>query len=171
MSQVKGAELIEIKLRGPSAEMANKLIQGAIANLQKVHSEMMEVSIEKNQKQLNMLISDIQKTSAAVALLNQRLLASHNWSDFDATLAATILNSKSNELREMNQRKFVLEEQLSPSRTYTTRVVDEVYVSDEPVSPRKLLIIGLAMLLGLFAAVVVAFGHNALTSKSVNNVA
>ena len=165
VNQVKGAELIEIKLRGPSAEMANNLIQGVIVNLQKVHSEMMAVSIEKNQKQLQMLSVDINKTGEEVVLLRQRLLASHNWNDFDATLVATILKDKSNDLRDLIQKKFALEEQMSPSRTYTTRVVDEVYVSEEPVSPKKALIIGLAILLGLLGAVVIAFGHNALTSK------
>jgi capsular polysaccharide biosynthesis protein len=166
VNQVKGVELIEIKLRGPSAEMANNLIQGAIINLQKVHSEMMAVSIEKNQKQLQMLTEDIHKASAEVALLRQRLLANHNWNDYDATLVATILKDKSSELRDMNQRKFALEEQMSPSRTYTTRVVDEVYISEGAVSPKKQLIIGLAILLGLLGAMVITFVHNAFISKS-----
>ncbi len=165
-SQVNGAELIEIKLRGPSAEMANNLIQGAIIKLQKVHNAMMAASIEKSTKQLLILTADIQKVSAETELLRNKLLASHNWNAFDATLSATLLQGKSSELRSMIQSKLALEEQLSPSRTYTTRVVDEIYVSEEPVSPNKRLIIGLAMLLGLLGAVVFAFAHNAFTSKS-----
>lgn len=166
VTQVKGAELIEIKLKGPSPEIAKNLIQGAIVNLQKVHSEMMAASIERNTKQLQILTADIQKVSAEIELLKNKLLVSHNWNAFDATLSATVWQGKSSELRSMIQSKLALEEQLSPSRTYTTRVVDEIYVSEEPVSPNKRLIIGLAMLLGLFGAVVIAFAHNAITSKS-----
>ncbi len=164
VSQVKGTELIEVKLRGLSAEMAKNLIQGVISNLQKVHSEMMAATIERNKKQLQMLTEDISKTDAETKLLRQQLLASHNWNNFDATLTASILQNKNNDLRGLIQAKLVLEEQLTPSHTYTTRVVDEIYVSDEPVSPKKGLIIGLAVLLGLFGAVVIAFAHNAFTS-------
>lgn len=166
VTQVKGSELVGVSLRGPSAEKANDIIQSVIANLQKTHTEMMAVSVEKNIKQLQILAEDIKKASIETDLLRKKLFATHNWNAFDATLSATLLKDKSAELREMIQRKLVLEEQLTPSRTYTTRVVDEVYVSEGPVSPNKPLIIGLAVLLGLFGAIVFAFAHNAIASKS-----
>lgn len=166
VTQVKGTELVEVKLRGPSAEKVNDIIQSIIANLQKMHTEMMAASIEKNKKQLQVLAEDIKKASIETDLLRKKLLATHNWNAFDATLSATILKDKSAELREMIQRKLALEEQLTTSRTYTTRVVDEVYVSEGPVSPNRPLIIGLAVLLGLFGAIVFAFAHNAIASKS-----
>jgi len=165
-TQVKGAELIEVKLRGPSAEMANSLIQGAITNLQKTHSEMMSVTLEKNLKQLQILSDDIKIATAESELMRQKLHGRHSWSDFDATLVATILKDKTNDLRALIQSKLAQEELLSPSHTYTTRVVDEVYISGGPVSPNKNLIVELAMLLGLFCAVTIAFGHNAFAAKS-----
>jgi LPS O-antigen subunit length determinant protein (WzzB/FepE family) len=166
VNQVKGADLLEFKLRGPSAEMAKTLIQGAIVNLQKTHSEMMAVSIDTNKKQLQIVSEDIKAVSAEIELFNKRLLSSRNWNSFDATLFASVLQNKSNQLRDMVQRKLALEELLTPSRTFTTRVIDEIYVSEGPVSPKKLLIIELALLLGLFVAVVVAFAHNAFATKS-----
>lgn len=169
VTQTKGAELIEVKLRGPSAKMAKNLLQGAIINLQKVHSEMMSASIERNKKQLQILTEDIQKVSAETELLRKKLLVTHDWNAFDATLSATLLKDKSNESRSMIQAKLALEEQLSPSRTYTARVIDEIYVSDGPVSPNKRLIVGLAILFGLFGAIVFAFAHNAITSKASAN--
>lgn len=171
VTQAKGAELIDIKLRGASPEMANSLIRGVLVNLQKTHSEMMSATIERNVQQLKILTADIQKVSAETAMLKNKLLASHNWNAFDATLSATILKDKSNDLRAMISTKLALEEQLSSSRTYTTRLVDEVYVSEEPVPQNKPLVIGIAILIGLVGAVVIAFGHNALTSKSANIVA
>jgi capsular polysaccharide biosynthesis protein len=161
-TQVKGAELVEIKLRGPSAEEAENLINGVILNLQKTHTEMMAVSIARNKKQLQILTEDIKKAEDETELLRKKLLASHNWNAFDATLSATLLKDKTADLRAMIQQKLTLEEQLSPSRTYTTRVVDEVYISEDPVSPKKPLIIGLAILLGLFGSILIALIHNAL---------
>lgn len=165
VTPVKGAELIGVKLRAHSAELAGDLIQGSIANLQKVHSEMMSITIDRYNKQIQILTKDIQDTSSEIELLRKKLLTSHNWNAFDATLSASILQNKSAELRDMIQRKLLLEEQVSPSRTYTTRVVGDVYVSEGPVSPNKPLIIGLAMLLGLLGAVVIAFVHNAITTS------
>jgi uncharacterized protein involved in exopolysaccharide biosynthesis len=164
-SQIKGAELIEVKLRAPSPEMAAKLLKASLLNLQKMQNEIMAVTIEKNKKQLRILLEDIQKGINDDDLLRKKLLASHNWNAFDATLTATLLKDKSIDLRELIQKKLTLEEQLSASRTYPAKVVDEIYVSKEPVFPKKSLIIGLAVLLGLFGAMFVAFAHNAFTSK------
>ena len=163
---VKGSELIEIKMRGPSAEMAKNLIEGAITAMQKTQTEMMAVSIERSKKQLQILTEDINKASVETELLRKKLLASHNWNAFDATLSATLLKDKTVDLRAMIQIKLTLEEQLSPARTYPAKLIDEIYVSEDPVSPKKSLIIGLAILLGLFGAVVFAFIHNAITAKS-----
>jgi capsular polysaccharide biosynthesis protein len=166
-SQVKGTELIEIKLRGPSAEMAGNLINGAIVNLQRMHTEMMAESIEKNKRNLQILTADIQKFSSETDLIRKQLLASPKWSAFDATLlSATILKDKYLERRDMIQRRIIMEEQINPARIINTRLVGEVYVSEGPVFPNKQMIIGIAMLLGLFVAVVFAFAHNAITSKT-----
>lgn len=165
VTQVKSAELVEVKLRAHSAELAKNLIQGSVANLQKVHSEMMSITIDRHNKQILILSKDIHDTSAEIGLLRKKLFSSHNWNAYDATLSATVLQNKSVELRDMIQRKMLLEEQISPSRTYTTRVVGDVYVSEEPVSPNKHLIIGLAILLGLLGAVFIAFVHNSITTS------
>ena len=167
VNQIKGIELVEIKLRGPSAEMAEKLVNGVILNLQKAHTEMMAVTITRNKKQLQILTEDIQKAEVEIEQLRKKLLASHNWNAFDATLSATLLKDKTTDLRGMIQQKLTLEEQLSPSRTYTSRLVDEISVSDGPVSPKKLLILSLAIVLGFLSSILIAFIHHAL--KRVEN--
>jgi hypothetical protein len=108
------------------------------------------------------LDEDIRNVGAEAELLKKKLLASHNWNAFDATLSATLLKDKSMQLRSMIQEKLLLEEQLTPSRSYTTRMIDDIYVSEEPVSPNKPLIVALAILAGLLAGVLVAFAHHAI---------
>jgi uncharacterized protein involved in exopolysaccharide biosynthesis len=165
-AQIKGSELIELKLRAPSPEMARSLIKGSIVNLQRMQNEIMEVTIERNKKQLVLLTNELAEGKAESKLLYKKLFASHNWNSFDANLTATVLQNKNADLRNLTQSKLALEEQLSPSRTYPARVVDDIYISEDPVSPKKALIIGLAILLGLFAAVVVALVHNAFSARS-----
>jgi capsular polysaccharide biosynthesis protein len=164
--QIKGSDLIELKLSAPSPEMARSLIKGSIVNLQRMQSEIMEVTIERNKKQLDLLTAEMKEGKADTKLLYNKLFASHNWNSFEANLTATVLQNKTTDLRNMTQAKLALEEQLSPSRTYPARVVDDIYISESPVSPKKGLIIGLAILLGLFAGLVVALVHNSFSTKS-----
>ncbi len=166
VSKVKEADLLAVVVRAPSAEMAKNQLQSSIAYLQKVHSEMMAASIDTNNKTLLNIAQNIKNTSADVELLRKKLLISHDWNTFDAVLAANVLKDKSAELRAFIQQKLGLEEQMGPTRTYTTRVVGDIYVSEGPVSPNKRLIIGLAVLLGLFGALVIVFVHNAIVSQS-----
>jgi len=181
-TQVKGTELVEVRLRGPSAEIAENLMNGAIINLQKMHTEMIAESIEKNKRNfeknkrnLQLLAADIQKLTSETDLIRKQLLTSPKWSAFDASLlSATILKDKYLEKRDMiqqkdileEQQKNILEEQLSQSLSFTTKQVDEIYVSEGPVSPNKRRIIGITILLGFFLAVIFAFAHNAITSRA-----
>lgn len=170
VSQVKGAELLELRLRSRSPERANYLMQNAITSLQNIHSEMLEATLERNIKQIQLLEKEIQSSTSELGLLRKKLTENHNWNSFDATLSATVLQSKAADIREMIQKKMVLEEQISPTRTYTSRVVGEIYVSEDPVSPNKLLIIVLALILGAGAAVAIAFAHNALTNDESEQI-
>lgn len=166
VTQVKNADLLDVKVRAESTEIAREQLQEFIANLQKAHSLLLISTTDRYLKQLELLKEGIQSRSAEIELLKNKLLANHNWNTYDANLSSNVLQAKSSELRDMMQRKLELEEQLSPLRTYNTRVLGEVSVSTGPVSPRKTLIVLVAMLLGLVGAVLAAFAHNAITSKS-----
>lgn len=165
-SKIKDTELIEVTVRAPSQAMAFDQLQASIKYLQKVHHKMMEDTVTSQRKTLEKVTRDIQNTQAEEALLKRRLLAARDWSAFDATMVGVVLKDKSAALSAMIDRKLLLEEQMGPENTFTTRVVGDIAVSDGPVSPNKRLIIGLAILLGLLAGVLVAFIHNAITAQA-----
>lgn len=166
VSQAKGTQLLEVTLRSKSPNKARDLMQMAISHLQKLHSEMQAVTIDLNIKQIHLLDKEIQAATDELSLLKKRLTESHNWNSFDATLSATVLQNKAIDIREMTQKRMLLEEQISPTRTYTTKVVGDIYVSEDPVSPNKVLIIAFALILGLGGGVVLAFVHHAYFNKS-----
>lgn len=163
---VKDSGWVAVSLRAHSPELANKLIGSCVVNLQKVHQSVMAASINRLNLQKTILDNSVKETDYEVARLKQKLLASHDWNAFDATLAATVLRDKTAELRDLHQRRLALEEQLHPERTYNTRVFGDISVSNGPVSPRKRMIIGVAILIGLFGAMVIAFVHNLIKRPS-----
>ena len=160
VSKVKDAELIEFKVRGYSADMAKSLTDTSISYLQKIHSEFFNTMEARLKAQIQMGDEESKLLKAEIAFLNKQLQGNHDWNSYNATLAATVLHDKSRQLRELSQVKLILAEQLSPSITFVTRVVGDVSVSEEPVSPKKGLIIGLAVLIGLVGGIFVAFAHN-----------
>lgn len=165
VTQVKGSDLIEVKLRSYSADIARNLAQGTVAYLQTVHGEIFSSASARIQEQIKNTDSSIQAASGQLDLLQQQLPRKVN--SPDATLSAFIWHNKSTELHELTQRKLLLEEQISPLRTYATRTVGEVYVSGGPVSPNKPLIVLLATAGGLFAGFLAALVHSIIAkSKS-----
>jgi LPS O-antigen subunit length determinant protein (WzzB/FepE family) len=71
-------------------------------------------------------------------------------------LLANILNSKDVEIRDLQQRKLVLEELLSPERTYPTSLIDRPDLPEGPVFPKRTMIVGLAIAAGLLASIALA---------------
>lgn len=165
-TKIKDTELIEVTVRAPSQAMALDQLRASIVYLQKVHLKMMEDTVNLQRKTLEQVTRDIQNNKAEEEVLKKRLLAARDWNAFDATMVGVVLKDKAAALSAMIDRKLLLEEQMGPQNTFTTRVVGDIAVSDGPVSPNKRLIIGLAILLGLLAGMFVAFIHNAITSQS-----
>lgn len=165
VTKIKDTDLIEIKLKACSAEMARTLGINVIGYLQKAHDELMVPGVARIKGQIQNTNEEIQKLNVELNFLKQQLLAKHDWNSYNATLAATVLQDKSNQLRELTQRKLLLNEQLSPSVTFTTKVVGDISVSEEPVSPNKPLIAGFAALIGLLCGIFIAFARNAESNK------
>lgn len=159
----KDTGIINLSIRAESPEMARQLLQENIAKLQLVHGEIMFPSVDKYRKQLQALDKDIQNTTAEIELLRKKLFAHHDWNAFDATLSAKVLQDKMVGLRGMQASKLEIEENLNPLRTYNTKLIGEMAVSEGPVSPNKPMVIGVAMLLGVIGAVLISFIHNLIS--------
>lgn len=167
VTKIKDAELIEFKVRGYSPMMAQSLAENTLSYLQKIHGEMMKASITRIESQIQTTNEDISTVKKEIEFLTQQLQGNHNWNSYNATLAATVLQDKSTQLRTLTQAKLLLAEQLSPSVTFPTKIIGEFSVSDDPVAPKKSLIVSLAVLLGLFVGVCVAFVLNLINKTKV----
>jgi capsular polysaccharide biosynthesis protein len=167
VNKIKDAELIEFSVQGYSPTMARNLASHTVSYLQKTHDEMMSASVTRINAQIQTTDEEIQKLKLAMDLLRKQLQGKHDWNSYNATLAATVLEDEAKELRGLTQRKLLLTEQLGPSSTFSTQIIGEVSVSENPVSPKKLSIVGMALLLGLFGGIFLAFARNAVGKGSV----
>lgn len=157
--KLKDADLIEFKLRGYSPEMTRKLANATVGLLQKIHGDAMSPSLLRITEQIKSLAEDIRTLKSESDYLKKKLLGTHEWNSYNATLAATVLQNKGSQLREAIQKKQFLEEQLNASNSFTTKVVGEVVVPEDAVSPKKGRIILIGMLVGLIFGTIFAFLH------------
>ena len=75
-------------------------------------------------------------------------------------LLSNLLQQKNAELRDFEMRRLAADEQLTSIRAFPTSLVDSIYVPENPASPKKLLVVMLAAVLGLILGVVVALLRN-----------
>lgn len=158
----KGDSYIEFRVQGYSPEMAFALASAVVSNLQLVHGKLMTPSVTGIKAEMQSAEDNIKVLKLETDALQKQLSEKHDWDSYNATLSALSLQDKGKEVRDWEQRRLLLAQQLSTSQTFNTKTIGEIYVSEKPVAPKKLLIIVLATLLGLFGSLFFVFIHNSL---------
>ena len=163
VTKLKEADLLELKVRGKSSDVARVLALNAVGYLKKSHDELMASSIDAIKAQIKFVNEELEEINSEQELLKKQLLGKHDWSSCEATLAATILQDKFKELRELKNRKLLLAELLGPSTTFSTRLVGDISVT--PVTIKKAFIVALAILVGLIFGLFIAFVRSTIKNE------
>lgn len=74
----------------------------------------------------------------------------------DTILMLVIANDRRNQLNALMNSRFEMESNLSPTQTYNTRLLDRVYVSEDPISPNLILVTLISFLIGIFGSILAA---------------
>ena len=167
VNKPKDADIVEIRLKGYSPEQAQLLLEDSVVYLQKEHSKLMDASIIRIQGEVKNTAKDIQDLKTESEYLKRQLEAKRDWNSYNATLGAVVMQNKTDALRALAQKKLELDEKLSPSLTFTTKVIGAISVSEEPAFPlqnvfQQLSIVLLGVLLGLFSGIVYALLANSV---------
>jgi len=162
ITQVKNSNLIEIRVKGESSKFAADLLKAVLYQLQETHQAIIGPTILRFKEELRNVTDAITANKDEVDIVKKQLLAKPRWNSYDMTLALIIIKNKDNELKELSQRKATLEEMLSPMRTFSTKLVGDIYVSAGSVSPNRSLIFSLAVSIGLMLGLLAAFVHRAI---------
>ena len=167
VNKPKDADIVDISLKGYSPEQAQLLLEDSVVYLQKEHSKLMDASIIRIQGEVKNTARDIQDLKTESEYLKRQLEAKRDWNSYNATLGAVVMQNKTDALRALAQKKLELDEKLSPSLTFTTKVIGAISVSEEPAFPlqnvfQQLSIVLLGVLLGLFSGIVYALLANSV---------
>ena len=170
VTKPKEAELVEVKVNGYSPILAGAVLKKTFSYLQKTHTDMMNPEILRIRGELTNTIKNLVELKSETNSLRRQLESKHEWSTNNAILGSLVLQNKSDQLRILEQKKLEQEEPLNSSVTFTTKMVGDIDVSEEPIFPHKnlfqeLLVILLITLVGLLGAVFFAFVHNAATGR------
>jgi uncharacterized protein involved in exopolysaccharide biosynthesis len=157
---VRGTDLLELKVRGFSAQDAEALASGSVMHLREVHrtievplADRLNAQVEETGRELVQAESERSRLSA---LLVEREGAAKKAGFAESVYLANLIAQDDEKIRKLRDRLILLQEQSSPSRTYPTGLLDTISVPPDPVFPRRVLVIVLAvgggLMLGLFGA-------------------
>lgn len=164
-------DLIQVKVRGDSPDRAANWANAVVDRLKTVHERLAQPTIDrlrKQQAELTKQMKMIEEERVNLLKIVSKSGETSGDSRFSANLLlSNLLLQKNAELRDFEMRRLAADEQLTAVRTYPSSLIDLVYVSETPVSPKKLLVIVLAAVLGLFLGVVVALSRHYRRSGEV----
>ena len=157
-------DLIQVTVRASSRDQAQTWANAVVDRLREVHERLAQPTIDRLRKQQ----SELKKQMQIIELERTNLLkivSKSSETSGDSRFSANLLLSnlllqKNAELRDFEMRRLAADEQLTSVRTYPTSLIDRIYVPENPASPKKLLVVMLAAVLGLILGIIVAFMRN-----------
>ncbi|MGZ5029201.1 MAG: hypothetical protein ACXV8I_01205 [Methylobacter sp.] len=158
--KLEKSELINLSLRGKSVDEAKQHMDAVVNELRNIHVRMSESTINRWHQELESIEHELKQANTdaerlAKSLAGQSdLLNDKNFSQ--AALLSNILIAREGELRSFRDRKRMLEERLSPERTFASNVLGRVEVAQEPVFPKKSLFMVAGLVIGLILGVLLS---------------
>lgn len=154
------SELLSLHVRGVSQKAAEQLVSATMAELKEVHAKMAEPTLDRWRKELDEINLELGQVGSESDRLSH-LVGGQSSSVSDRTfylsvLASNILLSRETELRKLRERKRLLQEQLSPERTFPTAAWGGVEVSGQPVFPKKSIFAAVGLIIGLLIGVLLS---------------
>lgn len=152
--------IVEIKLRAGSPSSARKTAEFITARLLQRHNRLADSVQKKIHHDIAVASERLNQSESDLSTLSKIIAANGAKGDPLSQLSlVTSFIKQRNELESLNLRQNVhaLELSLLPPATLPLRVLEDIFVSEQPVSPRKKLLLGLGLIGGVLAGVVWVF--------------
>ena len=154
--RLEKSELISLSLRALSRAEAVAIMHEVIKQLNITHNGMLQPTVSRLKTELESVNSEIKMADIESKQLMKALEAqSDKLTDtkFSQTVLLNSLRmSKDQEYRSFKDTKSILEEKLSPERTFATHLIGRVEVSKKPVFPIYSIFGSVGLFLGLIAS-------------------
>jgi LPS O-antigen subunit length determinant protein (WzzB/FepE family) len=158
--KLEKSDLINLSLRGKSPDEVKRHMDAAVNELKNIHVRMSEPTINRWRQELESIEQELKLANTNAERLAKSLggqsdsLNDKNFSQ--AALLSNVLIAREEELRIFRDRKRMLEERLSPERTFATNVLGRIESSQRPVFPKKSLFTVAGSIIGLFLGVLLS---------------
>ncbi|MEI2614120.1 MAG: hypothetical protein V9G21_03515 [Methylotenera sp.] len=140
--KLEKSDLIALSIRGSSQSEAKNNLSAIITEVKQIHTQMLSPSIKRLEQELAAIEQTLMKANAEserlVKSLDGRTDTLSDKSFSQAALLSNILLVRESELNNARDRKRNLEEALSPERTFSTKEIGRVEVTEKPVYPQKI---------------------------------
>ena len=154
--KLEKSELISLSLKALSRAEAAKNMQEVVNQLNKSHNRMSYPTISRLKLELDSINNELKLAEMEIKQFSNTLVTESNkitdMKFSQAVLFNSIRMSKEQEYRSFRDSKLMLEERLSPERTFPTHVLGRVEVSKKPVFPKYSMFIPIGLLLGLLTS-------------------
>jgi hypothetical protein len=158
--KLEKSELINLSLRANSPDEVKQHMDAVVSELKNIHVKMSEPSVKRWHQELELVEQELKQVSTEAERLAKSLggqsdsLNDRNFSQ--AALLSNVLIAREGELRVFRDRKRMLEDSLSPERTFSTNVLGRIEVSPRPVFPKKSLFVMVGLIMGLLLGVLLS---------------
>lgn len=157
---IPATDLVQITVRGFSPVAAQTHVEATAKHLEEVHERVSQLAIREIQKQLDQIDAQL----AQIETERQRMLKLASLRDggtvearfMESVMLTNMVMQQGNERRELERSRMKYADELSPLRTYHTKIIESVWVSEAPVLPNTRLILILALLASLLLGTVLA---------------
>lgn len=158
----KGGNLLEMTVSGYSPEEAQANLSAAFRILQNEHAMLLTPSVTKLKNNLADATASLKKIEDERTAILEPIKKVNSAGNIErkfseSILLASMLKSNDSETRAFRDQINSLEEQLSPYRTFNTKVVTDIYVPKRAAYPKKIIGALIGLLLGLIIAGIWAF--------------
>lgn len=151
--------LIELKTTGDSAEYAKNIASASVLELANRQAEIAKPMIDKLRLDLKIAREKLASVENELEVIN-KLVTNVGVKDDRFTqlsLMTTLGVQKKSELFTQRQLISALETALMPPATQSAKAIEEIFVTEKPVSPKKGMLIALGLIGGLLVGGISVF--------------
>jgi len=157
VNQPLSTDVVRMSARARSSELAGRLLQEMTENLRSIHDALLAPSIARYRQDLAHTQADVAAARSekerleGLRLAEKGLAPANRFSE--SIHLGNLIAAKTAEIQGLEQRRLQLEEALSPAKSHSVVIIDNVRVNPRPVSPRPLRNTVLGGFVGLFLAI------------------
>lgn len=155
--QKRSPALVQLSVQGLSADAAAHVLTHVVNDVKQTHDGLLDSSLKPITERIGQL--DQQRSAMEQLLADSRKLIDELKGRDSVQASLLVLESTSivNAIRELDQERLSLTQKIHQPNTRPTAQLGQIALPANPVKPKKLLIVAMAVVAGLMGGIMLAF--------------